>query len=118
MRLQTAISIRTLELEVSPESLLPGTSAELPGALSELETLFGTAAEELPATLEAGASPELDTPGTLLDSGTLLELEISEETTSEEDNGESSAFASEGLSPHAARKATERAKKASTGVLI
>lgn len=107
-------------LEQDASALLAGTSAELPGTFSELETLFGAAAEELTAD-DAGASPELDTPGTLLEEVSAEEISAEEATaelevpaTSEEETGVSSAFAIEESSPQAARKATERAKSAST----
>lgn len=80
----------------------------------------------MPAALDAGASLELDSPETLLEGASFEELsaeapaglEDPAEANSEEETGESSAFASVEPSPQAARKATERAKRASTGVLI
>jgi hypothetical protein len=71
----------TLELETGL-TLLPGTSEELLGAPSELETLFGASAEELPAELEAGAALELGTSETLLEEAFVEEL-LAEDATSE-----------------------------------
>ncbi len=107
-----------LELDASP--LLAGMLAELPGSLSELETLFGAATEELTAD-DAGASPELDTPGTLLEEASAEETPAEEATaelevpaTSEEETGVSSAFAIEESSPQAARNIAMKATKTRT----
>jgi hypothetical protein len=75
----------------SGATLLPGTSAELPGALSELD---------------AGASLELDPS---LNTG--AELEVPAEDISEEEGRESSAFASPESSPQATRNAVKSAHK-------
>ena len=112
-------------------TLLPGTSEELLGVPSELETLFGASAEELPTELEAGAALELGTSETLLEEAFVEEL-LAEDATSELENFSaedsraseedkvdgSSAFDGAESPPQAEKISTERTKKASTGVLI